>query len=208
MFFKFGWPKQKITVIPHFIEKSKEEPDFNPGDYLLYFGRLSPEKGLDKLIEAIYNTGLKINLKIAGHGPEKKRLQGLTTKLGIGSQVQFLGQLSGEKLQKVIKDCLLVVMPTQANETFGLSALEAFNCGKTVLASNKGALPEIVINNKTGIIFQNNLAAALKEAVKDKNKIKQLAINAYQSVDEKYSPQSHYEKILSLYNSIIHHYSV
>lgn len=202
-FLEFGWPKKKITVIPHFIEKSKEKPDFNPGGYLLYFGRLSAEKGLDKIILAMYNAGLKINLKIAGDGPEKNRLQDLINKLGLADQIQFLGQLTDEKLQKAIKDCLLVVMPTQANESFGLSALEAFAQGKTVFASNKGALPEIVINNKTGMVFQNNLEAVLKDMVKNKDKIKQLAINAYQSVGEKYAPQSHYEKIISLYNLLL-----
>lgn len=200
---EFGLSEKKIKFIPHFIDLKGKKPEFRLGDYLLYFGRLSKEKGVDNLLFAIYNSQLKIKLKIAGTGDYADTLQALAKQYKLEDRVDFLGHLNNEELGNAIKKAKLVVVPSRVWETFGLAALEAFAYGKTVLASDSGALPEVVLHNKTGVVYKNNLLEELEKIWQDENKIKKLSENAYQLVQKKFTPQQHYQELVSAYNVLL-----
>ena len=104
--------------------------------YLLYFGRLSPEKGVNELLRAMVRLP-HIPLVIAGDGPERARLEALAKELNL-RQVLFAGMVHGEKLQKLIAGCSFSVFPSHAYETLGKSILESYAWGRPVIASRPG----------------------------------------------------------------------
>lgn len=192
---EFGLDRNKIKTVSHFIDLKNKQPEPEPGDYVLYFGRLSKEKGVDKLIKAVYNKELSV--KLAGTGPMESELKQMASK-----NVEFLGHLNSEKLEQAIKNSKFIVIPSQVYETFGLVALEAFAYGKTVIANNIGALPEIVKNNETGILYNNDLAEKIDYLNNNQDKIVELEKNA-RNFAEQFTPEKHYEEILDIYNSLL-----
>ena len=111
--------------------RSSPLPDFPCPDnelapdegYLLYFGRLSAEKGVDDLLLALTEQPL-IPVVIAGDGPEREHLESLAMKLNL-KRVIFTGMLLGEKLRKLIAGCSFTIFPSHAYETLGKSILKS-----------------------------------------------------------------------------------
>ncbi|QQG52832.1 MAG: glycosyltransferase [Candidatus Falkowbacteria bacterium] len=150
---EWGWPADKIKVIvnPFDAQMSLSSKEITPSleKYLLYFGRLSEEKGLKTLIEAAALTGTK--LKFVGDGPQKIELDTLAKK--INADLEFLGFKSGEELKQIILKARTVVIPSIWHENMPLSLLEALNLGKVVIASNIGGIPEIIKDGENGLLF-------------------------------------------------------
>jgi glycosyltransferase involved in cell wall biosynthesis len=152
---EFGWDENKIKVIynPYSASLTANEDEKNrieKDNYLLYFGRLSKEKGLSVLIRAAKISNHK--LKLVGLGSEKKNLEKLAEE--VGADVEFLGFKSGQELKDIIMKARAVVIPSIWSENMPLSLLEALNLGAVVLASNIGGLPEIIEPGKNGWLFQ------------------------------------------------------
>ncbi|MFA6417092.1 MAG: glycosyltransferase [Patescibacteria group bacterium] len=150
---EWGWPAVKIKVIVNpfdaqmSLSLNEEIPPLEK--YLLYFGRLSEEKGLKTLIEAAALTGAK--LKFVGDGPQKIELDTLAKK--INAHLEFLGFKSGEELKQLILKARAVVIPSIWLENMPLSLLEALSLGKVVIASNIGGIPEIIKDGDNGLLF-------------------------------------------------------
>ncbi|MFA5995843.1 MAG: glycosyltransferase family 4 protein [Patescibacteria group bacterium] len=201
---EFGLPANKIKQIAHFIDLNNKQPVYQPGEYLLYFGRLSAEKGVDKILEVLYNSALRIKFKIAGNGPYLPVLQKLVKQYSLQNQVEFLGHLDTNQLQQAIQQARLTIVPSMVWETFGLAALESFAYGKTALVSGQGGLAEVVIHNQTGIIYQpSQLAEELNNIWVDEKKIISLGKNARLYVEKNYNKQQHYEKVMSVYHALL-----
>jgi len=152
----FGWDKiakDKFVVVynsysPELIaEKSNLE---SKEDYLLYFGRLGEEKGIDTLLNALPATQEK--LKIVGTGEEEAKLKLKAESLKL--RVEFLGYKSGEELRLLISGAKAIVMPSIWQENMPLSLLEAMSLGKAVIASRIGGLPEIIEDELSGFLFE------------------------------------------------------
>jgi glycosyltransferase involved in cell wall biosynthesis len=132
-------------------------------DYILYFGRLIDEKGVDNLVRAM-STIPHVNLKIIGNGPEESSLKMLVRNLGI-SNVSFLGPLWGADLNKVLFRCRAVVVPSIWHENFPYVILQSFACGKPVIGTDRGGIPELIKNGKFGLIYNALDIAALSAAI-------------------------------------------
>ncbi len=98
-----GFPAERIEVLPHFQALPGDEELSGDEGYVLYFGRLSPEKGVYELLRAMVQLP-HIPLVVAGEGPERDRLESLARELNL-NQVLFAGMVQGEKLQKLIAGC-------------------------------------------------------------------------------------------------------
>ena len=92
---EWGWPREKLVYIPNYIDADNFQPQYSPGDYFLYFGRLAPEKGVDTLIQAAARLGVR--LKIAGTGPFEQDLHALAGQ-ATEDGVEFLGHCSGGQI--------------------------------------------------------------------------------------------------------------
>jgi len=191
--------KAKISAISHFIETSAYEPAYAPGDYTLYFGRLSKEKGLDILLRAV--AGSNIRLKIVGDGPEKGKLKVESEKLKVN--VEFVGHKSGEELHGLIRGAKFVVLPAIWFENYPMSLLEAGALGKAMIGANLGGIREIIRDGENGLLAAPGNAKDLREKMErlwnDGALCERMGRKAREMVAEINSPEEHYKKIIDLY---------
>jgi len=109
--------------------------------------RLVSRMGLDVLLRVcglLRGSGLEFQLMIGGDGPMKGSLEGLSKELGLSQHVRFLGRVDNAVLPLMYGACDAFVLPTAQLECFGLIAIEALACGRPVLATCVGAIPEIL----------------------------------------------------------------
>jgi glycosyltransferase involved in cell wall biosynthesis len=201
-----GFPKDKIVYIKPFIEISEFSPQFAPGKYILFFGRLHAQKGITDLINAV--SGLSdVSLKIVGSGPEEEAISKLIQEKSASDKIELLGPLYGEKLKEIIRNSAFVVMPSASYENAPFSVIEAFALGKPVIASNIGGLPELIENGKTGLLFDAGNIADLKNSIEYLFShpciIRSMGLAARLFVEKNFSDSSHYEKILEIYNQAL-----
>ncbi|WP_431242691.1 glycosyltransferase family 4 protein [Flavobacterium sp. P21] len=172
------------------------------GDYFLYSGRLSKEKGLKTLIQA-FSRLPNIKLKIAGTGEEMEALRSIAT-----DNIEFLGFLKGEELQNVILNASFVVTPSEWYENNPMAVIEALTLGKPVIGANIGGIPEIVIENTSGFLFSAGSEHELRSTVL---KAEQLSENDYSKLsatsrkfaEEHFSPAKHYDGLIKVYNDVL-----
>ncbi len=136
------------------------------GGYMLYVGRLEKHKSVNEIIAL--SKILNFPLKIAGYGPEEKKLRRIRGE--ISAPVEFLGKVSKTDLVKLYQGCSFFVSASKW-EGLGLIFLEAGACGKTSLGYKVGAVPEVINNLKTGFLVEsfNELKERAEELIKDKN---------------------------------------
>ncbi|MFC1709279.1 glycosyltransferase family 4 protein [Candidatus Omnitrophota bacterium] len=196
---------KRIIFIPHPVDIESFNPQFEPIERsIIYFGRLSKEKGARLLLEAI--KGLNVNLKIAGCGPEEQSLREKASRENI-KNVSFLGHLKREALQKEIKSSMFSVSPSLCYESFGYSIAESFCLGKTVIASKLGAFNELVSDHETGLLFDpgniNELRNKIEFLSKNQNLCVQLGKNARKWVESHLSEEKYYNQLIDAYESLI-----
>jgi glycosyltransferase involved in cell wall biosynthesis len=134
-----GLPAAKIVVKPNFVH-----PDPGPragGDYAIFVGRLSPEKGVDTLLDAWKVIGNRVPLKIVGDGPMADLVRGAVQG---NPSIEWLGRRAPEQIADLIGNAALLVQPSNCFETFGRVAVEAFAVGTPVVATGHGAMADVV----------------------------------------------------------------
>ena len=153
----------KFTYLPHldqFYRKSFEDDECE--ESISYFGRLSKEKGLLTLFDAVRDIDIK--LKVIGDGPQREELERKIKDEGI-KNVELLGFMSGEKLFDELGRSKFTVMPSQWYEVNPLTILESFAIGKPVIASDVGSMPEILGDTERGLLFKVGDAIDLKKKI-------------------------------------------
>jgi glycosyltransferase involved in cell wall biosynthesis len=160
---KYVNPESQIDVIPFGVDIERFSPPArqeiqNPGAPVI-FGvakYLQPVYGLDILLRAFALLEKRCPgralLRLAGDGPEKKKLQNLAARLGITQQVEWLGAIPNCEVADLYRSLDVVVVPSR-QESFGVTAVEGSACGCPIIASNVGGLPEVVINRQTGLLI-------------------------------------------------------
>ncbi len=173
----------------------------NPDDYVLYFGRLSKEKGVDDLIKACANNNMK--LYIVGTGPYEDYLKNLVSKLNSEKQIRFFGYKTGEELKNLVFNSKVVVLPSKWYENGPFSAIEAMSMGKPLIVSSLGGLPELIVENENGYVY-NNLNE-LQECLQKLFKLDNLTYldkckKSLKIARNKYNPNLYYENLIKLIN--------
>lgn len=208
-FVEFGIPGEKIYIKPNFLPNAPE-PNFSFGDYAIFVGRLSKEKGVDLLIKTFekLSPDLRNNLvlKIVGDGPLRTYLENLVKNENIKG-IEFLGKQNREKVIELIKNASFLILPSVWYEMFPLVTLEAFACGKPVIASKIGALPDIVEDGKTGLLFtpgnEDDLVKKIKFLWNNKEMCVEMGKNARKVFDEKYSERRNFKLLVELYSNLL-----
>lgn len=201
---EFGLDTKKIFVLPHFTDYRLFKPNYNNGQYILYFGRLSEEKGLMTLLEIMKRLP-QINLKIAGRGFQEKQLKDKVKNESI-KNVEFLGYLEGESLRDTIRKCRFSILPSLWYEVFGLSIIESMALGKPVIAAKIGGITEIIKENYNGLFFEAGNKSDCKDKIlklwNEKSFWSELSKNARKTVIEKYNSEDHYLRLIKIYNCV------
>jgi len=196
--------KGKIIYLPNFVNLDELIPKFEFKKEICYFGRLSYQKGIKTLIDAV--KGLDIVLKIIGTGLLEEELR-LKVKKERIENIRFVGYKTGNELMNEIKKSMAVVVPTECYEVFGRVVIEAFALGKPVIASRIGAIPEIVEEDKNGYFFKAGDVVSLRNKIlkllKNQDKIVEMGKNARKLVEERFNADRHYERLIEIYSHIL-----
>ena len=170
---------------------------------ILYVGRLTVEKGVDVLIDALRQTPDAPHCDIVGDGDERAALEAKVNSLGMAGRIRFHGMLPGDEARQAIGRARLLVIPSVCNEGFPLVLREAMALGVPVAASRIGSLKEIVTDGWTGRLFEagrsNALAAALRELLAAPGLLSDMAEHSFQEFLSKYSESSVYASLLDIY---------
>ena len=199
---EWGWPREKLVYIPNYIDAGNFEPQYSPGDYFLYFGRLAPEKGVDTLIRAAVRLGVR--LKIAGTGPIEQELHAL---VGQSTGIEFLGHCAGERLWQLVREARAVVLPSKWYENAPLCVLEAYASGKPVIGARIGGIAEMVQEGETGFLFKSDDVEDLSRAVQHvatlrDDTLAEMGRAARRYVCDRFTRQQYFERTLDLYESL------
>lgn len=199
---QMGFKGRKIIILPNMLRIEDYFPKYgSESNSIIYFGRLSREKGLPVLLESAKGIK-KINLKIMGEGPLRVSLEAKIKDEKI-ENVSFLGYKTGEQLNNEIRNSLFVVLPSQCYENNPRSIIEGFALGKPAIGARIGGIPELVIDGKTGLTFEpgNNrdLRSKIQYLLDNPHKIEEMGRNARDFVAQEFNTQKHYERLMKIY---------
>lgn len=197
---EWGWPKEQIAYVPNYIDATRFEPSYEPGNYLLFAGRLALEKGIPTLVRAAHAAG--VALRVAGTGPLEAELRAMPE----AANVEWLGFCSGDALWQQVRGARALVLPSEWYENAPMSILEAFASGKPVVGADIGGIPEM-IDADTGWIFRSGdageLARTLTQVAATANStLADMGRRARARVESEFNRQRYVEGVLSVYRGL------
>ncbi|MEM5866904.1 MAG: glycosyltransferase family 4 protein [Candidatus Aenigmatarchaeota archaeon] len=208
-----GMPKSRIRIIPNGIDTSKFKPGNNERseNTLLYVGRIEEYKGLHILLRALEHVSSPVKLLIIGplvgepsyHRKVFDLIDKITKKTS--HEVSYLGPKKPHEILKYYQTASIVVVPS-LSESFGNVVLEALACETPVIASNIGAIPEIINNYESGILVPSGdhteLAEAIQFLLNDEDVRRKMGREGRRQTIERFSFESVVKKILDVYNEL------
>jgi len=204
-FVEHGWNADKFEVLPHFQQIHPLREPQGVERRLLYFGRLSAEKGVDDLLRSMQQVP-QMRLIVAGEGPQRGELQELAAALQL-SNVEFVGQVGRAERDSLIAKSCFTVLPSHAYETLGKTILESYAEGRAVVASDLGSRRELVHQGETGLLYRTGDVNQLAQAIQTLGSIPELAEEmgraGWEKVRQCHTPEGHYQRLLSLYEGLV-----
>ncbi|WP_299492886.1 glycosyltransferase family 4 protein [Acaryochloris sp. IP29b_bin.137] len=198
-FIQCGLPKDKIFIKPNFVY-----PDLGAGDgegnYALFVGRLTQEKGVQTLLKAWETLQQKIPLKIVGDGPLAPLVQEASSRF---DAIEWLGLKNISEVYELMGNAMVLIVPSEWYETFGRVVVESFSKGTPVIASNIGAVAELVDSERTGLHFQPGNHAELMSRVNwmvdHPQRQKMMRKEARAEFLSKFTAEQNYKLLMELY---------
>lgn len=197
-----GFPEHKITVKPNFVY-----PD--PGisldkeNFILYVGRLQPEKGIRHLLETVEAMKTPVKLKIIGEGTLLPEVLEFTRK---NDNIEYLGKMPLTETYDVIGKAKALVIPSLWHEPFGRVIVEAYAKGTPVIGARMGGIPELIENGITGYTYeaesQLDLATQIDRICGNTALVKEMGLAAHELYKRKYTPEANYRMMLDTYNQV------
>ncbi len=194
--------KGKLVQLPNFIDANDYEPAFaSDGRSIVYFGRLSKEKGILTLIKAV--EGLNVELNIIGTGPQREELEEVVSNKKM-KNVHFLGFKNGNELNNLLNKSMFIVVPSEWYENYPLAIVEAFALGKPVIGARIGGIPELVKDQERGLLFTPGNAEELRKKIEEllgsSDSVVSMGKAARQFVETELNPDRHYEMLMQIYS--------
>lgn len=200
-----GIYKDKIAVVPNFVNIEEYTPEYSNSGYFLYAGRLSFEKGVETLLNA-FKTLPDIHLKIIGTGPLEEEFIKYKEEHQLNN-VCFEGYQCGEALKENFKNCIALIIPSECYENAPMTIIEAFAFGKPVIGSDIGGIPEMIENESTGFLFEPGNVPELIKKIKglhsNLEKATTMGKSARKKAEEIYNSDFHYKKLREIYDSLL-----
>ena len=193
-----GFPFDLLRIKPNFVD-SANEPEWVHRSGGIFIGRLSEEKGLKVLAEALSQLP-DSQIDVYGKGD-------LQTFVEATSYFHYKGFRVADELQACLRQAAYLVIPSTGVESFGLVAIEAFAAGTPVIASAHGGLREIVVHGKTGLLVEPGNSEALARAIafaeKHPAEMKIMGRAARQVYLSRYTPEINYRQMMSIYREAV-----
>lgn len=172
-----GWPEGKVVFLQNFADDAILDRAANAGadatdrenPYLLFFGRLSAEKGVDTLLRA-FDAALPrlpqdMRLVVVGDGPDAGEFKELASSLGCAARIEFAGYQTGGALQVYVERASLAIASSRWRENMPYSIVEAFAAGTPVVGTDIGGIPELIDEGKTGFICYPGDVQSMADAI-------------------------------------------
>lgn len=200
-FVEAGFPADRIVVKPHFVD-----PDTGTGGgeggYFVFVGRLSPEKGLDTLMDAWKSLRIRAELKIVGDGPLGPAVAEFARRT---PGVEWLGYRSRQEIDSLLGSARAVIVASRWYETFCRIIIEAYAKGTPVIAAGLGAMAELVEDGRTGRLFRAGDAAHLAEQVERfaRSDCAGMRREARREFEAHYTAEAGYRNMMSVYGHAI-----
>jgi glycosyltransferase involved in cell wall biosynthesis len=176
-----------IANCPNALDLSVYPCKPHRGDYLLYLGRMSPDKGAHRAVAVAMQMG--VPLKIAGKCREPKEKQYFSElvepHLGPVHEIEYLGEVNHGQKVELLQDARVTLFPIDWEEPFGLVMIESMACGTPVVATRHGAVPEVIEHGRSGIIVDNY--RLMPTAIEEADDLDPLECRRY--VEERFAPE-------------------
>ena len=207
---KYGeshFTKKPMIHIPNLLDPDTEYGcSYDRSDYVLYFGRLSKEKGIQTLIRACVKENRA--LWIAGKGALEKEIRSTFGEEIERGNVRLLGFKKGDELKNLIRKGKCVVLPSEWYENGPYAIMEAMAEGTPVIVSDQGGLPEMVEDEVNGRIFPYGNADRLAQAIHwifglSDEKYKEMCENSSRLAKEKFDADRYYLHLIALYEELV-----
>jgi glycosyltransferase involved in cell wall biosynthesis len=192
-----GFQASQIVVKRHFSWPTERRQ--GPGEYYLFLGRLSPEKGVNGLLEAWQDVRAK--LLIVGDGPEAARLRATAPR-----SVEFRGAVAADEARELLRHARAVLVPSSCPEPAGRVVLEAYAAGVPVVASRMGGLPEVVDDGVTGLLVGATQTKAWARAVEqlfDDSESERMGRAGWELWNKAYSPEIGLRSLENIYRQAL-----
>jgi len=190
-----GYKAEKLVNLPNFLDLPNEPAVIEDrDDYCCYLGRLSPEKGVETLIEAA--NQINCNLKIIGEGPLKSQLEQQAKN---NPNIEFTGFKQWNEIKNIVSKARFIVVPSEWYENFPISIIESLCLGTPALGARIGGIPEMITEGENGLLFESRNANDLKnkiESMLNHNFDHHSIANKYREI---YSSENHYNTLMHIY---------
>jgi glycosyltransferase involved in cell wall biosynthesis len=202
-FVEGGLPADRITIKPNFVPLDLGVGG-GAGDYLIYVGRLSEEKGIIPLIEAWRRVQSRGRLLIAGDGP---LLEAVKSAAEQSPSIEFLGTQPLRHVYELMGDARALVLPSVCYEGMPRTVIEAFSRGTPVISSRHGAMREMIREGETGWLVEpgdvGELTGALEAVLGQRSDVANMRRLARMEYEWKYTAKRNLELLIGTYNRAI-----
>lgn len=205
-FIEYGFKPKKIARIDLFTDiVAQPDSALSFGDYIMYVGRISEEKGIKTLIDAVLEVG-SVRLKIVGTGPLLDKVVNYTYFRDKKGMIEFLGYKGRKELAELYRNCKFVIVPSEWYEISGLIIFETFACGKPIIGSRIGGIPELVNDTKRGLVFEpgdrKDLIACIRYLLNNPDLVEEMGRNARDFILNEMGSEVHYGKLIKIYEKL------
>jgi len=194
----------QIEVLANYADTASVTPDFSPGDYGLFVGKLEAHKGVRTLLRACKELP-DFRVKIAGRGPLYEEATCFAEREGL-DKVELVGFQMGEELARLFREARFVVIPSEWYENCPMVVLEAFSAGKPVIASRIGGIPELVEHEVDGFLFEpgnaDELAAYMRTLVDNPALAREMGRAGRRKAEERYSIDAFMQSLINIYKRV------
>lgn len=194
-----GLPAGKIVVKPNFLES---DPGIGAGDgrFALFVGRLAEEKGGQVLVEAWRRIGDRLPLRIVGSGPLETEIR--ESAAGVAG-IDLLGRQPLERVMEMMGEATALIFPSIWYEGLPRTIVESFAKGTPVIASDLGAMAELVDHDRTGMKFRPgdpaDLAQQVERLLSDPSRLASMRRAARAEYEQKYTADQAYDALMRIY---------
>ena len=206
MFIEAGVPPDKLVVKPNFVDPDPGAGT-GSGDYAVFVGRLSAEKGIETLLRAWRVVGNQMRLVIVGDGPLASTVAAATHDL---PSVTWLGRRDPFEILSILQDAKFLLFPSESYETFGRTIVEAFATAAPVIAAGHGAGAELVADGVTGFHFRPrdplDLAAKVLHLNSQPSVLVQMRAADRREFETRYTADINYRSLMAIYHRAVSAY--
>lgn len=200
-----GFEGSKLKCIPTFTASRTVIGEPIVGEYGLYFGRITEEKGVETVVKA-YEKMPERRVLIMGDDTTEEaiRLKEYVDERKL-KNIEFVGFKSGTELEEIIKNSRFTLIPSIWYDNLPNTALESFQYFKPVIASNIGSLPELVVDDENGYLFSPDNVDELIEKIElldDDKVVLEKGLNSRKKIETKFAPKTHYEDLLAVFEKV------